>query len=51
MVGYDASEHGERIGMRPLIPRIAGELQKLGRMPSRSEFRKYGDLKQGHRTP
>jgi hypothetical protein len=48
---YDASDRGERIGMRHLIPRIARELQKLGRIPSRSEFRQYGDLMQGHRIP
>ncbi len=48
---YDASDRGERIGMRHLIPRIARELQKLGRIPSRSEFRQYGDLMQGLRIP
>jgi SpoVK/Ycf46/Vps4 family AAA+-type ATPase len=39
-----AADGDGAIGMKHFIPAVARELQKMGRMPSRADFREYYDL-------
>jgi len=39
-----AAESGGAIGMEHFVLATARELQKMGKMPSRSDFREYYDL-------
>src|SRR5439155_16007541 len=39
-----AAESGSAIDMAHFIRAVSGELQKLGRLPSRAEFREYYQL-------
>ncbi len=46
-----AAEQGHRVGMEQLVTAAARELQKLGRLPTRSDFRQYFELIREKTTP
>jgi AAA+ superfamily predicted ATPase len=38
---FRAAEQAEPLGMKHLVPTVARELQKMGRLPAKSDFREY----------